>query len=195
MVLNVILGVLVFVQGCLSLTAADVRHIMLGIACLVVGILITSMEFIHIAAIRMYASFLFSFAGRGLLYLVFGCLTVSGAKAELGIGLVLVITAFAFAGLSLVSKGLYDDPQDEYARLIYNIQHGFYGDMQKSDPNAMSTSKKIRHSGNAFASHGISSNDMFEQRSGTSYLPQSMTDCSSSVATSKLGVTDKPPRI
>ncbi|KAJ2483328.1 hypothetical protein IWW47_005779, partial [Coemansia sp. RSA 2052] len=170
LVLNATFGVLVFVQGCLSLTAGDVRHIMLGIVCLIVGTLITSMEFIHLAAIRMYASFLFSFAGRGLLYLVFGCLTISNTKAELGIGLVLGIAALMFIGLSVVSPVLYDDPQDEYATMIYNIQHGFYGNVQKPDPNMLSTSKKSRRSGNAFASQGISSSDTFNM-SGASYLP------------------------
>ncbi|KAJ2906730.1 hypothetical protein GGI21_004008, partial [Coemansia aciculifera] len=70
------------------------------------------MEFVHLAAVRMYASFMFSFAGRGLLYLVFGCLTISDTKAELGIGLVLVIAALAFLGLSMASTVFYDDPQD-----------------------------------------------------------------------------------
>ncbi|KAJ2890312.1 hypothetical protein IWW38_004204 [Coemansia aciculifera] len=152
------------------------------------------MEFVHLAAVRMYASFMFSFAGRGLLYLVFGCLTISDTKAELGIGLVLVIAALAFLGLSMASTVFYDDPQDEYATMIYNIQHGFYGNIQKPDPNNFSTSKKSRRSGNAFAGQGISSSDTFHM-SGASYLPQSAIDYNSSLATSGMGVADKPPRI
>ncbi|KAJ2060299.1 hypothetical protein GGI17_003827 [Coemansia sp. S146] len=195
MVLNAILGILVFVQGCLSLTTGDVRHIMLGIVCLIAGILVTSMEFIHLAAIRMYASFLFSFTGRGLFYLIFGSLTIGDTKAELGIGLVLVVSSLMFIGLSLVSTVYYDDPQDEYATMIYNIQHGFYGNVQKPDPHNMSTSKKSRRSGNAFAGQGISSSDTFNM-SGASYLPQSAIDYSSSMATSGLSAAaDKPPRI
>ncbi|KAJ2044960.1 hypothetical protein GGI08_006952 [Coemansia sp. S2] len=194
MLLNVLLGVLVFVQGCLSLATGEVRHIMLGIVCLIAGILVISMEFIHLAAVRMYASFLFSFTGRGLFYLIFGSLTIGDTKAELGIGLVLVILSLMFIGLSLVSTVYYDDPQDEYATMIYNIQHGFYGNVQKPDPHNMSTGKKSRRSGNAFAGQGISSSDTFNM-SGASYLPQSAIDYSSSMATSGLSAIDKPPRI
>ncbi|KAJ2808595.1 hypothetical protein H4S07_003384 [Coemansia furcata] len=167
---------------------------MLGVVCLIAGILITSMEFVHLAAIRMYASFLFSFTGRGLFYLIFGSLTIDSTKAELGIGLVLVITSLMFIGLSLASTVYYDDPQDEYATMIYNIQHGHYGNIQKPNPHSMSTSKKSRHSGNAFAGQGISSSDTFNM-SGASYLPQSAIDFSSSMATSGLSASDKPPRI
>ncbi|KAJ2492740.1 hypothetical protein IWW37_001186 [Coemansia sp. RSA 2050] len=194
MAVNASLGVLVFVQGCLSLSAGDVRHIMLGIACLVAGVLVLSMEFVHLAAVRMYASFLFSFTGRGLFYLVCGILTIDSTKAELGIGLVLVIFSLFFIGLALVSTAYYDDPQDEYAAMIYNIQHGHYSNMQKPDPHNMSTSKKSRRAGNAFAGQGISSSDTFNM-SGASYLPQSAIDFSSSMATSGLSASDKAPRI
>ncbi|KAJ2349205.1 hypothetical protein GGF43_004444 [Coemansia sp. RSA 2618] len=126
LILNFAMGALMFVQGCLSVMEADVRHIMLGVMCLFFGLFVMVVEFLHIAALRMYASFLFSFCGRGLLYLIVGCLTVDTGSAELGIGLVLVIMAVIFMGLALSVNLTFDDPEDQYATVIRNMHHGLY---------------------------------------------------------------------
>ncbi|KAI8326389.1 hypothetical protein GQ54DRAFT_72723 [Martensiomyces pterosporus] len=154
LLVNFALGVLIFVQGCLSFSSGDVPHIMLGIVCLVFGLLVAVMELIHWAAIRMHASFLFSFFGRGLFYLVMGCLTLDSAKAQLGIGLVLIIFAAIFLAMSLVTSLHYDDPEDEYAAVIYNMQHGFPGG-QQLDKSVLQ--RKGTHSMGVYSGQGISS--------------------------------------
>ncbi|KAJ2725805.1 hypothetical protein GGI07_001012 [Coemansia sp. Benny D115] len=102
---------------------------MLGILCLILGLSIFAMEIIHIAAFRMYLSLLFSFFGRGLFYVIIGCLTLENTsrQAELGIGLEIVIVGVLFIGMSFQGAP-FDDPADECASVIHNIQHGLYVD-------------------------------------------------------------------
>ncbi|KAJ1838647.1 hypothetical protein LPJ73_007015 [Coemansia sp. RSA 2703] len=129
LIVNAVQGVLILIQGCLSCSVGDVRHVMLGILCIFVGFFVALMEVVHLAAFRMYAAMLFSFFGRGLFYVIFGCITVesAGRPAELGIGLEIVIVGVAFLGMSLKSKVFFDDPEDGYAMAIHNMQHGYYG--------------------------------------------------------------------
>ncbi|KAJ1722818.1 hypothetical protein LPJ53_002787 [Coemansia erecta] len=129
LLVNAAQGVLIFVQGCLSCSIGDVRHVMLGILCIFAGFLLVLMEIVHLAAFRMYASFLFSFFGRGLFYVILGCLTVEGAgrPAELGIGVEVAIVGAVFLGVSLNGRVYFDDPEDEHAAVIHNMQHGYYG--------------------------------------------------------------------
>ncbi|KAJ2787628.1 hypothetical protein GGI15_000590 [Coemansia interrupta] len=89
----------------------------------------SAVEFVHLAALRMYAAFLFSFFGRGLLYVALGCVTLEGAgrKAELGIGLVIVAVGVVFVGVAVGSRVEFDDPEDEYAAVVRGMQQGCYG--------------------------------------------------------------------
>ncbi|KAJ1966107.1 hypothetical protein GGI12_000311 [Dipsacomyces acuminosporus] len=189
--INLSLGVLIFAQGCLSFSGGDVRHIMLGIVCLVFGFLVVMMELVHWAAVRMYASFLFSFFGRGLFYLAFGCLTLDSSKAQIGIGLVLIIMAVVFLALSLITTLYFDDPEDEFAAVIYNMQHGIPASSQLEKP------RRASHSMGIYSGQGISS-DTFNP-SGT-YPPQS-TNFSASMASTNpparpnTAYTDKAPRL
>ncbi|KAJ2780679.1 hypothetical protein H4R18_003320 [Coemansia javaensis] len=118
LVANVLLGALLVAQGCLSAAVGDVRHVMLGILCLVAGIAVVAVEFVHVAALRAHAAFLFSFCGRGLLYLVLGCLSVDSAPAALGCGLALVVAGAAFLALTPVRSLSFDDPSDRYAAIV-----------------------------------------------------------------------------
>ncbi|KAJ2556906.1 hypothetical protein EV175_001683 [Coemansia sp. RSA 1933] len=130
LVVNTGAGALMFVQGCLSCTHADVRHIMLGLACVFLGTLVLASEVIHIAVVRMYASFLYSFCGRGLFYVAVGCVSVDADAAQLGIAVTLVVIGAAFLATSLAPRIHFDDPEDHYAAAIYNIQHGVYATQQ-----------------------------------------------------------------
>ncbi|KAJ2848650.1 hypothetical protein IWW36_003165 [Coemansia brasiliensis] len=178
LVLNFILGALVFTQGCLSIVNGDVRHIMLGIMCLFFGLFVMLTEFVHIAALRMYASFLFSFCGRGLFYLVVGCITVDAGVAELGIGLVLVIMAVIFLGVALSPQMQFDDPEDPYASVIRNVQQGTYLHGQKPHLGAASASKTMPTMG--------------------SYIPQGISSSTFNISGSIAPdghISDKPPRL
>ncbi|KAJ2395145.1 hypothetical protein GGI23_004415 [Coemansia sp. RSA 2559] len=124
LVLNAGLGILLLVQGILSCTHADVRHIMAGLACVVLGSIVVVSEIIHIAVLRMYAAFLYSFCGRGLFYVAIGCISIDSDAAALGIGVALVVVGAAFLATSLVPRISFDDPDDHYAAAIYNMQHG-----------------------------------------------------------------------
>lgn len=158
--------------------AKDIRHVTLGIVCVVLGLFTLAMELVHIGAMRMYASFLFSFVGRGIFYITMGCLTLDGtSKAQIGIGAVLVILGATFVGLSLCSGLYFDDPQDDYAAIIFNIQHGVNADsLQQIHRNAngprRSMAAKSTRTGTTYSGQGISST-MY-----TNYV-----------------VSDKPPRI
>ncbi|KAJ2714191.1 hypothetical protein H4R19_001854 [Coemansia spiralis] len=112
---NVLLGALVFAQGCLSAAVGDVRHIMLGILCLVAGLTLVVVELVHIGVLRMHAAFLFSFSGRGLLHVALGCLTVDTDAASLGIGVALAVAGAVLLALALVPGLPFDDPADQYA--------------------------------------------------------------------------------
>ncbi|KAJ2804565.1 hypothetical protein H4R21_001592 [Coemansia helicoidea] len=115
LVANVLLGALVFVQGCLSAAVGDVRHVMLGILCLVAGLTLVVSEFVHVGVLRVHAAFLFSFAGRGLFYAMLGCLTVDTKPAVLGIGVALAVAGTAMLALALAPRLSFDDPADQYA--------------------------------------------------------------------------------
>ncbi|KAJ2770698.1 hypothetical protein IWQ57_002539 [Coemansia nantahalensis] len=115
LVANVLLGALVFVQGCLSAAVGDVRHVMLGILCLVAGLTLVVSEFVHVGVLRVHAAFLFSFAGRGLFYAMLGCLTVDTKPAVLGIGVALAVAGTAMLALALAPRLPFDDPADQYA--------------------------------------------------------------------------------
>ncbi|KAJ1847428.1 hypothetical protein LPJ70_001543 [Coemansia sp. RSA 2708] len=177
--LNLALGALVFAQGCLSILNGDIRHIMLGIVCLFFGLFVVLAEFIHIAALRMYASFLFSFCGRGLFYMIIGCLTIDTGSAELGIALVLLIMGVIFLGLALSVTLLYDDPEDQYAAVIHNMQHGVYVGGQKPHMGAASAPRTMRTI-DSFGLQGISS---------------STFDISGPLGTNAHAGDSKPPRL
>ncbi|KAJ2157554.1 hypothetical protein GGF46_004416 [Coemansia sp. RSA 552] len=125
-VLNIALGALVFTQGCLSIRAGSLRHVMLGVVCLFIGLFVVLAELVHIGGLRMFASFLFSFCGRGLFYLLIGCITLDTAPAELGIGLVLIVVGVVYLALALIPRCRFDNPEDQYAMVIHNIQNGAY---------------------------------------------------------------------
>ncbi|KAJ1668595.1 hypothetical protein IW140_002653 [Coemansia sp. RSA 1813] len=200
LVLNAGMGVLMFVQGCLSCTRADVRHIMLGLACVFLGTIVLASEFIHIAVMRMYASFLYSFCGRGLFYLAIGCISVDTKAAELGIAITLVIVGVAFLTTSLMPRIHFDDPEDHYAAAIYNIQHGIYATQQMpqtgSARGAISAPISNPSIGAYPPSQGIG-NSSFGP-SVTSFIPHHTTSkYASSLASSQMrsAVSEKPPRI
>ncbi|KAJ1955617.1 hypothetical protein EC988_001782 [Linderina pennispora] len=126
---------------------------MLGLVCLVFGLIVCVMEFLHWAVFRMHASFLFSFFGRGLFYFMCGCLTIDSNAAQLGIGIVLVVFGVIYMCLTFVTSLYFDDPDDEYAMVIYNMQHGFYEGKLGHD----GLGKKSGHSMGMFSGQGISS--------------------------------------
>ncbi|KAJ1735106.1 hypothetical protein LPJ61_000736 [Coemansia biformis] len=165
LVANVLLGALVFVQGCLSAAAGDVRHVMLGIACLVAGLTVVTAEFVHVAVLRMYAAFLFSFCGRGLLYVVLGCLTVDTAAAELGVGVALAAAGATFLALALVPRLPFDDPADRYAAAIRGPQAGAVADTLPTSAGGASAPKSVLAMGIS-APLGASSSTFDVSRSG-----------------------------
>ncbi|KAJ2480699.1 hypothetical protein IWW56_002282 [Coemansia sp. RSA 2131] len=179
LMLNMVMGVLMLTQGGLSVMEGDVRHIMLGVMCLFFGLFVCIVEFLHIAALRMYASFLFSYCGRGLFYLIIGCLTVDNESAELGIGLVLVITGVILLGLALSVSLMFDDPEDHYANVIRNMQNGMY-----PNPKQMGVASvpKTILTMDSYAPQGISSSTFDVSGSFTPHAPGHR-------------FADKPPRI
>ncbi|KAJ1788533.1 hypothetical protein IW139_006082 [Coemansia sp. RSA 353] len=178
LMLNLVMGALVLTQGGLSVMEGDVRHIMLGVMCLFFGLFICIVEFLHIAALRMYASFLFSYCGRGLFYLIIGCLTIDGESAELGIGLVLVITGVILLGLALSVGLMFDDPEDHYANVIRNMQNGMYPNPKQM---GIASAPKTILTMDSYAPQGIS-NSTFDVGS---FTPQAQGH----------RFADKPPRI
>ncbi|KAJ2497261.1 hypothetical protein GGH96_005233 [Coemansia sp. RSA 1972] len=178
LMLNLVMGALVLTQGGLSVMEGDVRHIMLGVMCLFFGLFICIVEFLHIAALRMYASFLFSYCGRGLFYLIIGCLTVDSESAELGIGLVLVITGVILLGLALSVSLMFDDPEDHYANVIRNMQNGMYPNHKQM---GIASAPKTILTMDSYAPQGISSST-FDVGSFTPQAPGHRS-------------ADKPPRI
>ncbi|KAJ2805581.1 hypothetical protein H4R20_002036 [Coemansia guatemalensis] len=196
LVLNLALGSLIFAQGCLSVAVGDVRHIMLGIMFLFLGLLTVVVEFVHIAALRMYASFLFSFCGRGLFYLMVGCLSLDAGAAELGIGLALVIMATVYLALALKSSLSYDDPKDQYAAIIRDSQHGLYsGNAQNQSANM--AAPKSTHTLNSFIPQGVSSSTF--DISAPSLMPHTSNPGNMKSSGGGGGrvaaFSDKPPRI
>ncbi|KAJ2614538.1 hypothetical protein H4S08_001655 [Coemansia sp. RSA 1365] len=192
--LNLSLGSLIFAQGCLSVAVGDVRHIMLGIMFLFLGLLTVVVEFVHIGALRMYASFLFSFCGRGLFYLITGCLSLDEGAAELGIGLALIIVAAAYLALALRSSLSYDDPKDQYAAIIRNSQHGLFpggSQNQFADISAPKSALTV----NSHALQGVSSSTF--DISKPSFMPHtSNAGHMVSSGGGQAGVfSDKPPRL
>ncbi|KAJ1887312.1 hypothetical protein LPJ66_009184 [Kickxella alabastrina] len=181
LILNSIQGILIFIQGCLSCSIGDVRHIMLGIPCLLLGFLLVLMETVHLATFRMYASFLFSFFGRGLLYLVLGCMTLEGGArrtAELGIGLEIALIGLVFLGMTL-SNVYFDDPADEYAMVIHNIQNGFHGNGDEKGGRigrvaGGGNSEKNFGTVGAYSGQGISS-ETYAASAVTSFIPYTST--------------------
>ncbi|KAI9503614.1 hypothetical protein GGI25_004864 [Coemansia spiralis] len=197
-VANSAMGILLFVQGCLSCTVGDVRHIMLGIACLFFGLLVVLAELIHVAALRMYASFFFSFCGRGLFYLAVGCISVDARTAELAIGLVLAIVGALFLAAALAPRLCFDDPEDQYVAVIYNIQHGIYATQQSPAAARVGgiSAPLSNPSIGAYPSTQAISSEMFA--TGASSMPhRAASRYASSLSSSHIGPggMEKPPRL
>ncbi|KAJ2760742.1 hypothetical protein H4S06_001574 [Coemansia sp. BCRC 34490] len=211
--LNAGAGILLFAQGCLSCMEGDVRHVMLGLGFVFLGTLTFASELIHIAVIRMYASFLYSFCGRGVFYVALGCVSVDTDSAALGIGITLVVIGVGFLATALVPRIHFDDPDDHYAAAIYNIQHGIYATQQRpplmaetargpisapiSNPSigAYPPSQGI---GSANAGPNANTSSSLGQ-STTSFIPHKKSSrYSASLASSQQpypGVSEKPPRV
>ncbi|KAJ2079842.1 hypothetical protein H4R24_003499 [Coemansia sp. RSA 988] len=195
LVLNLVLGSLIFTQGCLSVAVGDIRHIVLGIMFLFLGLLVVVVEFVHIAALRMYVSFLFSFCGRGLFYLMVGCLSLDVGAAELGIGLALIIMAAMYLALALKPNLTYDDPKDQYAAIIRNSQHGLYS-TNAQNQNANMAAPKSSHTLNSYIPQGVS-NSTFDISAPSimPHAPNSGYMRSSGGDGRTAALSDKPPRL
>jgi len=74
--LNVIIGVLLAAWGVVSCQGGTFRFVILGVCICVIGVLIVLLEIVFISFIAGQVPFYYSWLGRGLFYIFFGCVVL-----------------------------------------------------------------------------------------------------------------------
>ena len=90
--LNIVIGVLLAAWGVVSVTNTGFRNVILGICICVIGVLIVLQELIWVGLVSGQIAFYFTWLGRGLFYIFFGCVVLDN---QVTLPLVTAIVAIA----------------------------------------------------------------------------------------------------
>ncbi|KAI9376411.1 COPI associated protein-domain-containing protein [Aspergillus egyptiacus] len=103
-IVNVVVGVLMVLGGISQFFTGDFGRIILGAYVVVFGLIVGGLEFIPNVPdyVYRYASFLFSFVGRGVFYIFVGCILLHNHVLRIIAGSIIGFFGLAYVGLEFV---------------------------------------------------------------------------------------------
>ncbi|KAK9458806.1 Golgi apparatus membrane protein TVP15 [Lipomyces oligophaga] len=95
-IVNLVIGALMILGGISTFFPLSFRNVILALYTVLFGALVISAEFTVLISIAKYASFLTSFLGRGLFYVLIGALIFSPGPLRIVGGAVIMLVGVAY---------------------------------------------------------------------------------------------------
>ncbi|GAW18872.1 hypothetical protein ANO14919_083540 [Xylariales sp. No.14919] len=101
-IVNLVVGVIMILGGISQFFNPDTRSIIIGVYVIIFGAVVGLLEFQIPPQVSRYASFMFSFIGRGIFYIFVGSLLLSNHWTRYVAGSIIGLTGVAYAALEFV---------------------------------------------------------------------------------------------
>ncbi|KAI3332108.1 COPI associated [Xylariaceae sp. AK1471] len=101
-IVNLVVAVIMILGGISQFFGATFQSIVIGVYVIIFGAFVGLLEFSIPPQVVRYASFLFSFIGRGIFYIFIGSILLSGEWPRYVAGSIIGITGVAYAALEFV---------------------------------------------------------------------------------------------
>ncbi|KAG9253217.1 golgi apparatus membrane protein TVP15 [Emericellopsis cladophorae] len=101
-IVNLAIGVITALGGIASIFGFSLSSIVVGVYLIVFGLAIALLEFQIPPQVSRYASFLFSFVGRGVFYIFIGCLILGDMVISKIAGGIVGIVGIAYVALEFI---------------------------------------------------------------------------------------------
>ncbi|KAI9492583.1 COPI associated protein-domain-containing protein [Zychaea mexicana] len=101
-VINCIVAAFMVVGAVGKIISVGFPNFITGIFCIIFGIVTAVFEFRLPAQVTQYASFMFSFLGRGLFYIFIGCITLNYEALTIASGVIIIVVGVAYVVLHFV---------------------------------------------------------------------------------------------
>ncbi|OZJ02972.1 hypothetical protein BZG36_04520 [Bifiguratus adelaidae] len=103
-IINIIIGCMMVVGGVFVVFGGGFPSFIRGIFVLIFGLMTILFEFRLPGKITQYASFMFSFLGRGLFYIFIGCIVLDYYTVGIAFGAIIVIVGIVYCILEFFSS-------------------------------------------------------------------------------------------
>ncbi|KAI7899259.1 COPI associated protein-domain-containing protein [Cokeromyces recurvatus] len=127
-VVNIIVAAFMIIGGIMTCIAGGFPNFIQGIFVIIFGLMTLLFEFRLPAMITQFASFMFSFMGRGLFYIFLGCITLSYRGLALASGIIVAVIGIVFVILHFFRNKI-DIPSNMTKRAFEDAMSG-YGSSQ-----------------------------------------------------------------
>ncbi|KAI8378662.1 COPI associated protein-domain-containing protein [Choanephora cucurbitarum] len=103
-VANIVVAAFMIIGGVMTCFAGGFPNFIQGIFVILFGIMTALFEFRLPAIVSQYASFMFSFMGRGLFYLFIGCITLNYGALAIASGVIVAASGIAYVVLHFLKS-------------------------------------------------------------------------------------------
>ncbi|KAG0169426.1 Late Golgi vesicles protein [Apophysomyces sp. BC1034] len=101
-VVNIIVAIFMVLGGIFTIIRGGFPNFIQGIFCILFGIMTGLFEFNLPRQIIQYASFMFSFAGRGIFYIFIGCITLGYSGVSIASGVIIALVGLVYTILHFI---------------------------------------------------------------------------------------------
>ncbi|KAI0860671.1 Golgi apparatus membrane protein TVP15 [Xylaria cubensis] len=101
-IVNLVVGVVMILGGISQFFNADFNTIIIGVYVIIFGAFVGLLEFQIPPQVSRYASFMFSFIGRGIFYIFIGSILLSNHWTRYVAGSIIGLTGVAYVALEFV---------------------------------------------------------------------------------------------
>ncbi|GAP82575.2 putative Golgi apparatus membrane protein tvp15-like protein [Rosellinia necatrix] len=101
-IVNLVVGVVMIVGGISQFFHATIQSVIIGVYVIIFGACVGLLEFQIPPQVSRYASFMFSFIGRGIFYIFTGSILLSGHWSRYIAGSIIGLTGVAYTALEFV---------------------------------------------------------------------------------------------
>ncbi|KAI1193215.1 Golgi apparatus membrane protein TVP15 [Nemania serpens] len=101
-IVNLVVGVVMILGGVSQFFHASIQSIVIGVYVIIFGAFVGLLEFQVPPQVSRYASFMFSFIGRGIFYIFIGSILLSQHWTRYVAGSIIGLTGVAYAALEFV---------------------------------------------------------------------------------------------
>ncbi|KAI7376290.1 hypothetical protein KC336_g19820, partial [Hortaea werneckii] len=101
-IVNLAAAVLMVLGGVANFFPLGIQSIIIGCYCIIFGIATGLLEFQIPPQVARYASFMFSFIGRGVFYLFIGCVMIGAKWYHITPGVITAVIGIAYIALEFV---------------------------------------------------------------------------------------------
>ncbi|TGJ83049.1 hypothetical protein E0Z10_g5717 [Xylaria hypoxylon] len=101
-IVNLVVGVIMILGGISQFFHASIQSIIIGVYVIIFGASVGLLEFQIPPQVSRYASFMFSFIGRGIFYIFIGSILLSDGWTRYVAGSIIGLTGVAYVALEFV---------------------------------------------------------------------------------------------